>query len=908
LPVIDVIFSIHLINYSVESYAQSGDPTAMRDQHNADITTPLRRQYLEIKRRYPGLILMFQIGDFYETFDEDAHVVARELGIALTRKWFGKGEAHPLAGVPVRSIETHLAKLIHRGHKVAICDQVTPPGKGLVAREVTRIVTPGTVIEPGLLEGRANNYLAALVVSSFQGAGQGRAAGFAYADITTGEFAVTELDLEQATAELERIAPSELLRPRSAAPINYEVRAVTPIEDELIEPKPARRALLDHFGVKTLAAFGCEDRPLATQAASAIVIYLRDTQPDALANLNRLQTYTTQNFMQMDPQTVRNLEIFQGWDFTGGAPTGSLVSTIDLTATPMGARKLRRWLRQPLLDLVELRARQEAIDWFFQRQAVRERLRAALDDVLDIERLLGRIRRRIAVPAEVVALAHSLRLVPQIRALLERAKAPKEFIATLRDCEEVVDFVARAITDRPPSDFERGNIIRPDFSKELDELRAVLGGGKDFLSKLEARERARAGIKSLKVGYNKVFGYYIEVTKPNLKLVPADYIRKQTITNAERFFTLELKEHESLIANAKERILELETNLYRQTCDEISRHAEHLTQVASTIAHVDLCAGLAECATRFGYVKPELNDGDEIVIAQGRHPMIEQRLPDPGPHSAGESVRSFTPNDTHLSNQDCQIVLLTAPNMAGKSVYLRQVALISLLGQIGSFVPAESARLGLVDRIFTRVGLHDYTLRGHSSFMVEMIECAHILNHATARSLILLDEVGRGTSTADGLSIARSVVEYLHNNPRVAAKTLFATHYHELTDLEEYLPRVRNFHLAVRECGNEVEYLHQVVRGRAEKSFGIHVAQLAGLPKPVINRARQLLDEHDAANHKSAGQGGRHDAGPAARAVSDSHLPALLESLARLDINELSPVEALTKLYELQKQIVKLKQ
>ncbi|MEO6724799.1 MAG: DNA mismatch repair protein MutS [Blastocatellia bacterium] len=871
----------------------------MRNQDKADITTPLRYQYLEIKRRYPGMILMFQIGDFYEAFDEDAHVVARELGVALTRKWFGKGQAHPLAGVPVRSIETHLAKLIHRGYKVAICEQMTPPGKGLVEREVTRIVTPGTVIEPGLLEARANNYLAALIVTE-------RTAGFAYADITTGEFAVTEVDVEQALTELERIAPAELLLPESTkSPFiegMSEIRAVTAIDDELIEIKLARRALLDHFGVKTLAAFGCEDKPLAAQAASAIIIYLRDTQADALANLNRLQTYATQNFMQFDPQTVRNLEIFQSWDFTGGAPTGSLVSTIDLTSTPMGARKLRRWLRQPLLDLTELRARQEAIDWFFHRAAVREKLRVVLDEVLDIERLLGRIRRRLAVPAEIVALAQSLRLMPQIRTLLEKAKAPKDFIAALKGCEEIVDFVARAITDRPPSDFERGNIIRAGFSNELDELRAVLTGGKDFLAKLETRERARTGIKSLKVGYNKVFGYYIEVTKPNLKLVPNDYIRKQTIANAERYFTLELKEHESLIANAKERILELEINLYRQTCDEISSHCEHINHVASTIAHIDLCAALAECAVRFGYVKPELSDRDEIIIVKGRHPMIEQRLPD----FTNETGRSFVPNGTHLSNRAnsaCQIMLMTAPNMAGKSVYLRQVALISLMAQIGSFVPAESARLGLVDRIFTRVGLHDYTLRGHSSFMVEMIETAHILNHTTARSLILLDEVGRGTSTADGLSIARSVIEYLHNNPRVAAKTLFATHYHELTDVEEYLPRAHNFHMAVRECGNEVEYLHQVVPGRAEKSFGIYVAQVAGLPKPVIHRARQLLDEHDAANNNQDRQRNAHHG----LAVNDSRFSTLLESLARLDINQISPVEALTKLYELQKQIAEVK-
>ena len=845
------------------------------------MTTPLRRQYLEIKRRYPGMILFFQIGDFYETFDEDAHVCARELGVALTRKWFGKGQAHPLAGVPVRSVESHLVKLINRGYKVAVCDQVTPPGKGLVEREVTRIVTPGTVIEPGLLEGRANNYLAGLIVGA-------RAAGFAYADITTGEFAATELEVEEAVAELERLAPAELLLPRSAAAPNIEVRPVTRLDDEQVEFKAARRALLDHFEAKTLAAYGCEDQPLAVRAAAAIIVYLRDTQPEALANLTRLQSYTAENFMQLDPQTIRNLEIFQGWDFTGGQPTGSLVSTIDLTITPMGGRRLRNWLRHPLLDVHELRARQDAIEWFFKREAAREKIRAALNEILDIERLLGRIRRKLAVPMEVVTLARSLRVVPAIRAALEKQKAPPGFIKPLKDCEDVVDYVARAITDRPGSDFERGNIIRAGFSEELDELRDVLVGGKDFLAKLEARERGRTGVKSLKVGYNKVFGYYLEITKPNLKLAPADYIRKQTLVNAERFFTLELKEHESLIANASERIIELETNLYRQVGGEIGRHADRISQVAAGIAHIDLCSALAECAARFNYVKPELNDGGEIVIAEGRHPMIEQRL---------EDQRHFVPNDTHLANHDTQIVLLTAPNMAGKSVYLRQVALICLLAQIGSFVPAASARLGVVDRVFTRVGLHDYTLRGHSSFMVEMIETAHILNHATTRSLILLDEIGRGTSTADGLSIARSVIEFLHNNPRIAAKTLFATHYHELTDAADYLPRVRNFHLAVREKGGKVEYLHKVEPGRAEKSFGIYVAQLAGLPKPVINRAQELLDEYGNAQNNGKPAHGRKSM------AKDANVSALLDALVKLDINQLSPVEALTRLYELQQRI-----
>jgi DNA mismatch repair protein MutS len=837
------------------------------------MTTPLRRQYLEIKRRYPGMLLFFQIGDFYEAFDEDAHVIARELGVALTRKFFGKGQVHPLAGVPVRALETHLAKLIQRGYKVAVCDQITPLGKGLVEREVTRIVTPGTVVEPGLLEGRTNNYLASFVSNE-------RHAGLAFADITTGEFAAIELEAVQALAELERLDPAELLLPRNQAAPNVEIKAITKLDDAHWEAKTSRRALLDHFEVRTLEAFGCEGKPLAITAAGAIIAYLRDTQPDALANLTRLQSFVTDNFMRLDPQTARNLEIFQGWDFTGGQPTGSLIATIDLTHTPMGGRRLRRWLRHPLLDVVELRARQDAVEWFWQREPVRDKLRTALNDVLDIERLLGRIRRKLAVPMEIVALARSLKAVPVLRAALEKQKAPADFTKPLKDCEDLVDYVARAVTDRPSSDFERGNIIRAGFSKELDELRDVLSGGKDFLARFEIREKERNGIRSLKVGFNKVFGYYIEITKANLHLAPKDYIRKQTLTNAERFYTLELKEHEALIANASERLVELETTLYRQVCTEISKHAERIAQVAAGIAQLDVYCALAEAAARFGYSKPELDDSDVLSIRQGRHPMIEQRLDD---------RRQFVPNDTQLSNQGEQIMLLTAPNMAGKSVYLRQVALICLLAQIGSFVPAAAAQLGIVDRIFTRIGLHDYTLRGHSSFMVEMIETAQILQQASPRSLILLDEIGRGTATADGLSIARAVVEYLHNQPKLAAKTLYATHYHELTDCEAYLPRVRNYHLAVRERGNTVEYLHRVEAGRAEKSFGIYVAQLAGLPKPVIRRAEELLREYD-----------QQPAAKAARVGQSTTRPAVLDLLLQLDINQLSPVEALTKLYELQ--------
>lgn len=851
--------------------------------------TPLRRQYLEIKRRYPGMILLFQIGDFYETFDEDAQTLARELGVALTRKWFGKGNVHPLAGIPVRSLESHLAKLIRRGHKVAVCDQITPPGKGLVEREVTRIITPGTVIEPGLLEVRSNNYLASFVAGE-------RTAGLAFADVSTGEFAATELDREQALAELERLSPAELIIPQNADAPASEFTSLTRVAEEQTHYAPARQALLAHFAVRSLAAYGIEQQRLATQAAGAIVAYLRATQPDALQNLVRLQSYRTDQFMQLDPNAMRNLEIFQSWDFTGGAPTGSLIATIDLTMTPMGGRLLRKWLRHPLLDVSELRARQDAVAWFIGRATVREKLRTELGGVLDIERLLSRIRRRLAVPAEIVALGHSLRYLPQIRAALEKSGSrekipvPADFIAPLAQCDDLVEFVNRAITERPPTDFERGGIIRAGFSAELDELRNTLSGGRDFLARFETRERERTGIRSLKVGYNKVFGYYIEITKPNLRLAPKDYIRKQTLTNAERFFTLELKEHESLIANAKERILELELSLYRQVCDELSRHHERISKVAVGLARLDVFATLAEVAARFNYIRPELSEDDELTISKGRHPMIELRL------ESETGRREFVANDTNLSQQGTRIMLLTAPNMAGKSVYLRQVALIVLLAQIGSFVPAEAAHIGIVDRIFTRVGLTDYTLQGHSSFMVEMIECAHILNHATPRSLVLLDEIGRGTSTADGLSIARAVIEYLHNHPQVSAKTLFATHYHELTDVADYLPRLRNFHLAVKETRGRVQYLHRVEPGRAEKSFGIHVAQLAGMPKPIIHRAQALLNEYNN-GHGQLSSSAQSDNDRAAPATS-----SLISELLKLDINSLSPVEALTRLYELQRQ------
>jgi len=879
--------------------------------------TPIRRQYLEIKRRYPEALLLFQMGDFYEAFDEDAEVLARELGIALTTKVMGKNFRVPLAGIPCHSLEQHLRRLIERGHKVAICDQLSPPGKGLVKRDVVRVITPGTVIEPSLLEGKANNYLASLMLS---GSSPSEPAGLAYVDISTGEFATTQTSTEQALLELERLKPAEVLLPREQQGVEFPFpTSVTYLADELFEQEATHRTLLEQLEVSTLAAFGCEGLPLAIRAAGAILHYLRQTQPMALTQLTQLTTYFPEAFMALDPQTLHNLAVFppySGSSFSGAPGSepsegkGSLLEVIDLTQTPMGGRLLKKWLRQPSLDLKEIHRRQEVVQWFYEHAVIRSRFQAQLDRVCDLERLIHRIRNGVATPREVVMLGRSLEVLPSIIELLQEGK---EVLASLwdslRPCKEVVDLVSRALVDNPPAvpatartSWEQGGVIREGFSQELDQLRSLLRSSKKYLADLESRERERTGIKSLKVGYNKVFGYYIEVTKPNLHLVPPDYIRKQTLVGAERFFTPELKEYEALISNAEARILELEASLFRQVCSQIGQHQEAILTNARTLAQLDVLAGWAEVALRRGYVRPELHSGTSITIRRGRHPVVEQSL---------ALRKAFVPNDTELSTEGTQIMVLTGPNMAGKSTYLRQVALIVLLAQVGSFVPAESASIGLVDRIFTRVGLQDRIVAGQSSFLVEMTEIAHILNNATPRSLVILDEIGRGTGTYDGLAIARAVVEYLHNHPKHQAQTLFATHYHELTDLEGAFPRVRNFHMPVREEKGRIVFLHRVLPGKSLRSYGVQVARMAGLPRPVIQRAREIVARYEA-GEKAAGktptphvQEARNSYGPSI--PENQALQKILRTLLELDIHTLTPIEALSKLYELQQTLQRLK-
>jgi DNA mismatch repair protein MutS len=848
-------------------------------------SVPIRQQYLRIKRKYPHAIVLFRLGDFYETFDEDAKIASRELEIVLTSREMGKGNKVPLAGIPYHALDNYLARLINRGYKVAVCEQITKTGetRGLVEREVVRLVTPGTVVEPSLLDSKKNNYLT----------GEDTA-GLAYIDITTSEFATTEMPLGRAVTELERLKPSEIIATKGAELSGLGLAApVTRLDDYWFELEIAQQTLLDHFGVATLEGYGCAHLPLALRAAGAVIHYIQETQKGGLGQITHLSTYATDAFMALDVQTQRNLELFQS--SRTGALEGSLLSVIDLTKTAIGGRLLKRWLGQPLLDVTELQKRQGAIGWFGDSTLARNQAIVLLGEVADLERLINRVRSNIAIPRELVTLRRSLEVIPKLREILESEVSSQ--IDWLKDelkpHQDVVDLIAEAIVDEPSSAPGEGEVMRQGFSEELDNLRLKSRNAKQYLANLEHQEREKAGIKSLKIGFNNVFGYYIEVSKANLRQVPQDYIRKQTLVGGERFFTTELKEYESLILHARDRITELETTLFQQVCRQVATASERILAVANALAHIDVFSSLAEVAVRYHYVRPELTTGKEINIRQGRHPVVERSLLN----------SSFVPNDTFLSNDDTQLIVLTGPNMSGKSTYLRQVALIVLLAQIGSFVSADAATIGVVDRIFTRIGAGEDIAAGQSTFMVEMVETANILNNATPRSLIILDEIGRGTSTYDGLSLARAVAEYIHNYPRLGAKTLFATHYHEMVELASFLPRVKNFNVAVSEEGGEVTFLYKIVAGGVDKSYGIHVAQLAGLPKSVVHRAREVLEDLEEDSREAKPLPRRRRKEEVAQQLSFlGQKSPVLEELAKLDINSLTPLEALNKLYELQKE------
>ncbi len=847
-------------------------------------TPPIRRQYLEIKAKHQDSILLFRLGDFYEAFDEDAKLLARELDIVLTSKPMGKNMRVPLAGIPHFVLEKHLATLISRGHRVAICEQTSlipikgNDGQKLIKREVVRVVTAGTIIEPQLLDSKANNYLVAFF-------SDGSNAGIAYADITTGDFAATEINNKDALTELQRLAPAEILIAETENEFSNQdlPKFVTKLKAEFFDLARATKTIFKHFKTKSLEPFGLKNQPLAISAVGAILSYLQQTQYDGAQQLTRLKSYDSRDFMLLDNKTLRSLEIFES---SSGL---SLLSLIDQTKTPMGGRLLRRWLRQPLLDVAEIFRRQEFISWLIENKKERNLLSNTLSDVKDVERLSGRARTNYISAYELRAFGKSLELIPKIKEILRKDTVRfGKLLAELPNCEKVSNLIESSISEELPTRHtDQVGIIKKGFSEELDDLREKLIEGKEFLADLEKRERKRTGIKSLRVGFNKVFGYYIEVTKPNIHLVPADFARKQTLIPCERYVTLELKEHESFVIHAEERINELENNLFRQICGEVGRNRTEILLAASTIAYLDALCSLAEIADELKYCRPSVNETSLLRIKNGRHATVENIL--------NNQNFKFIANDGGLGGNGApQIALITGPNASGKSTYLRQIALIVLLAQIGSYVPAEEAVVGICDRIFTRIGLYDKIGSGESTFMTEMIETAEILHHATPNSLILLDELGRGTSTYDGLSVARSVLEYLHNHPKLKSRTLFATHYHELAELEELLPKIENFYFLIEENADMLEFKYKLSRGTSLKSYGVYAAQLAGLPKPVIRRAEQLLQKYE-----------KKDFTITRKQKFSKPQTELEQALSEIDSDALSPVEALLKIYELKKIVEK---
>jgi DNA mismatch repair protein MutS len=848
--------------------------------------TPIRKQYLQIKRQYPNAILFFRLGDFYETFDQDAEITARELDIVLTSRNVAKGTRVPMAGIPHHAAENYLARLIEAGHHVAICEQVgDEPVKGLFARKVVRVVTPGTVIEAGLLPGHANNYLACVVF-------QDNGVGVAYVDITTGEFAATQLEGDDIhsliKAELSRLNPAEILYPDSVS-LSVELSGhTTAWPSWRFELARCQEELMDHFKTVSLDGFGLRNRVQAVRAAGAILQYLKETQPAAVKLLEGLSSYSTNDFMTLDAATRRNLELAE--TLRSGKPQGSLLGVLDLTRSPMGGRLIRQWVSKPLLDVKEIFRRQEVVSFLFTDGMLRAELRDVLKSLGDLERLTNRVMSSIAQPRDLNSLRSTLAHLPAIQALLpENVPGLVSIVEAFDTCTNELNLLESALSEDPPATLQNTGVIRSGYSAELDGVIERSRHAREWIANLEMVERERTGIKSLKVGYNKVFGYYIEVSRSNTDNVPSEYIRKQTLVNAERYITPEMKEYEALVLNAEERIHEIEVRLFRELCQGIASSNARLLSTARSLAELDVLASLAEVAVRRGYVRPDVVAEDILEIREGRHPVVEGS-------QAGER---FVPNDLYFKEGE-RIHILTGPNMSGKSTFLRQAALIVLMAQVGSFVPATSARIGLVDRIFTRIGAQDEIAAGQSTFMVEMVETANILHHCTPRSLLILDEIGRGTSTYDGVSIAWAVVEYIHNHPQLRSKTLFATHYHELTQLADILPGVSNYNVAVSESDNQVVFLHKIVPGGADRSYGIHVAQLAGLPRPVVLRAGEILRQLEA----SSGKAVRIDTQVPRQMALFPETNPLLEELKTIDMNTISPIEALNKLYEWQRRFI----
>ena len=892
--------------------------------------TPLMRQYWKIKERHPGAILLFRMGDFYETFADDAELVSRILGITLTKRANGKASEVPLAGFPHHALDTHLPKLVQAGHRVAVCEQLEDPkyAKKIVKRGVVEVVTPGVSFHDQMLDPKRSNYLAAV----HWGAGQARGlAGLAFADVTTGEFSVAEVEVEALPELLATIQPAELLfdkrlreRVEGLGATGY---VATPQEDWMFGFDFAYETLLRHFQTHSLKGFGVDGLQTGLVAAGAVLYYLGETQKGRLSHIRRLSRYSSRDYIALDPQTKRNLELVVSMQH--GHAEGTLVQILDDTLTPMGGRLLRKWVVRPLRKVSAIERRLDAVDALVRGGRVRAELRDALRPVGDLERLVTKVCLGRANPRDVHTLRLALEQIPDLVALLGRLDDPAlaRLAERLDPCVDTIARIEAALVPDPPASVQDGGVIRVGFSEELDRLREVAASGKQFLSRLQTTEAERTGIPSLKVGFNKVFGYYIEITNPHKDKVPEHYIRKQTLVSAERYITPELKEFEEQILTAEEQIGRLETELFEAVRAEVAEEAAAIQLDATLIGMLDVFQAFAELAERRRYVRPGVHEGTSLEIEDGRHPVVEATLP-PG--------EPFIPNSVRLDPEAEQILIITGPNMAGKSVVLRQVGLIVLLAQVGCFVPARRASIGIVDKIFTRVGASDNLAAGESTFLVEMNETANILNNATPRSLILLDEVGRGTSTFDGLSIAWAIVEFLHEQPSVAARTLFATHYHELNALAERYPRVRNARIQVQEHDGKVIFLRKLIPGGADHSYGIEVARMAGLPEAVVARAREVL--HHLESHQNvigasgdpAPGNGRSDGAPApvpapmpasvspASGMADLDPPSafqmslfsqdprmveLRERLEALDPDRLAPIEALLELAELKRLI-----
>ncbi|MEW6608796.1 MAG: DNA mismatch repair protein MutS [bacterium] len=857
-----------------------------------DQITPMMRQYLQIKQQMKDTILFFRLGDFYEMFFDDAKIASKILGITLTSRGTVKGDKVPLAGVPYHSADGYISRLIKAGKKVAICEQVEDPklAKGIVKREIIRTITPGTVLNPSLLEDKVHNYLAAINKNNNK-------IGFSFIDPSTGEFKVTELsNPTELFIELTRINPQECLIPLSLQEDELVTQLATTItfqDDWIFSHSTGFNTLCELFGTSSLDGFGCENLLIGIGVSGAIIHYLKETQRSGLTYVNKLIPYTTSDFMILDAATLRNLELTR--TIRSGEKTGSLIWVLDKTITAMGGRLLREWIQQPLISVEKIRYRQQGIGEFVASPTFRDELFSLLKNIHDIERLISRLDTNLANARDLVALKESLKITPKIKDILKplNSRIIKEIEENLEDLSDVTELIERVIVDSPPLSLRDGGLIKEGYFQELDELRNISKDAKNWLVRLQQEEIKRTKINSLKVGYNKVFGYYIEVTKPNLHLVPQDYIRKQTLTNAERFITPQLKDWEVKILNAQDKIVEIEYEIFLKVRTQIITEVKRIQKVAKTIALLDVILSLSQAAVENDYIQPEVNNENIISIKDGRHPVVEKVL-------VGER---FVPNDTFIDANTEQILIITGPNMAGKSTYIRQVALIVLMAQMGSFIPASSATIGIVDRIFTRVGASDELVKGQSTFMVEMIETANILNNATHKSLLILDEVGRGTSTFDGVSIAWAVAEYLHNNPHLQARTLFATHYHELTELEFSLERIKNYNIAVKEWNDKIIFLRKIIKGGTDRSYGIHVAQLAGLPPEVIKRATAILSSLEMSNIGEETAVSSIKPQPVQLTLFEPQSHRVVEELKEIDLDRLTPLEAMNKLNELKRMI-----